>query len=116
MHLDHLSYAAGPEGLDATAKRLGEQLGATFSDGGFHPRFGTRNQILPLTDGHYLEVVAVLDHPAADKASLTRRRTFIGGWAYLDEVRKLGTTGGLSQPLQPFPDRGRLAGLGRRHR
>ena len=84
MHLDHLSYAAGPEGLDATAKRLGEQLGASFSDGGFHPRFGTRNQILPLTDGHYLEVVAVLDHPAADKApfgqAVRARSQSGGGW------------------------------------
>ena len=84
MHLDHLSYAAGPEGLDATAQRLGEQLGARFSDGGFHPRFGTRNQILPLTDGHYLEVVAVLDHPAADKApfgqAVRARSQSGGGW------------------------------------
>ena len=84
MHLDHLSYAAGPEGLDATAQRLGKQLGAAFSDGGFHPRFGTRNRILPLTDGHYLEVVAVLDHPAADKApfgqAVRARSQAGGGW------------------------------------
>ena len=68
MRLDHLSFAAGPEGLAETIRRLGAHLGATFLDGGFHPRFGTRNSILPLTDGHYLEVVEVLDHPAADKA------------------------------------------------
>ncbi len=82
MHLDHLSYAAGPEGLDHTAHRLGELLGARFRDGGFHPRFGTRNQILPLTDGHYIEVVAVLDHPAADKAPFgqaVRARSLAGG-------------------------------------
>ena len=51
MHLDHLSFAAGPDGLEATAQRLGAQLGVTFLDGGFHPRFGTRNRILPLTAG-----------------------------------------------------------------
>ena len=84
MHLDHLSFAAGPEGLEATARWLGAQLGVTFRDGGFHPRFGTRNWILPLTDGHYLEVVGVLDHPAADKApfgqAVRARSAQGGGW------------------------------------
>lgn len=82
MHLDHLSFAAGPEGLTETAQWLGEQLGAQFSDGGFHPRFGTKNQILPMTGGRYLEVVGVLDHPAADKAPFgqaVRARTAQGG-------------------------------------
>jgi Glyoxalase-like domain len=84
MHLDHLSFAAGPDGLEATAQRLGAQLGVTFLDGGFHPRFGTRNRILPLTAGHYLEVVGVLDHPAADKApfgqAVRARSAEGGGW------------------------------------
>lgn len=84
MHLDHLSFAAGPEGLDATAQRLGDLLGAAFIDGGFHPRFGTRNKILPLTDGQYVEVVEVLDHPAADKApfgqAVRARSADGGGW------------------------------------
>ena len=84
MHLDHLSFAAGPEGLEATTQRLGSQLGATFREGGFHPRFGTRNKILPLTDGQYLEVVEVLDHPAADKApfgqAVRARSEDGGGW------------------------------------
>jgi Glyoxalase-like domain len=82
MRLDHLSFAAGPEGLAETTRRLGADLGATFLDGGFHPRFGTRNSILPLTAGHYLEVVEVLDHPAADKApfgQVVRARSEAGG-------------------------------------
>jgi hypothetical protein len=82
MRLDHLSYAAGPDGLDATAEQLGEVLGASFVDGGIHPRFGTLNRLLPLAGGTYLEVVSVLDHPASDKVpfgQLVRERSAAGG-------------------------------------
>jgi hypothetical protein len=84
MRLDHLSYAAGPDGLVSTARRLGELLGEPFVDGGIHPRFGTRNMVLPLRAGTYLEVVAVLDHPASDKApfgqAVRARSELGGGW------------------------------------
>ncbi len=84
MQLDHLAFAAGPEGLDETTRRLGGQLGGRFTDGGFHPRFGTRNRILPLAGGQYLEIVEVLDHPAADKApfgqAVRARSADGGGW------------------------------------
>jgi len=84
VRLDHISYAAGPEGLGACAQRLGSALGAGFRDGGLHPRFGTRNFVLPLANGVYLEVVAALDHPAADKApfgqAVKMRSDSGGGW------------------------------------
>jgi hypothetical protein len=84
MRLDHLSFAAGPDGLAATAERIGSQLGATFVDGGVHPRFGTRNMVLPLADRTYIEVVEVLDHPASDKApfgqAVRARSALGGGW------------------------------------
>ncbi|TQM95387.1 glyoxalase-like protein [Ornithinimicrobium humiphilum] len=84
MRIDHVSYAAGPDGLQATAARLGEQLGVTPFDGGVHPRFGTRNVILPLADDRYLEVVEALDHPASDKApfgqAVKARSARGGGW------------------------------------
>jgi hypothetical protein len=84
MRLDHLSYAAGPEGLAACVQRLGARLGAGFTDGGLHPSFGTRNFVLPLADGCYLEAVEALDHPAADRAPFGRavraRSAAGGGW------------------------------------
>jgi len=84
MRLDHLSYAAGPDGLVSTAKRLGELLGQDFVDGGVHPRFGTRNMTLPLRGGIYLEVVEALEHPASDKApfgqAVKARSALGGGW------------------------------------
>jgi hypothetical protein len=84
MRLDHLSYAAGPEGLASCVQRLGSQLGAGFTDGGIHPRFGTRNFVLPLSGGIYLEVVEALDHPAVEAAPFGRavkaRKLSGGGW------------------------------------
>ena len=84
MRIDHVSYAAGPEGLQATAERLAEQLGVSPHDGGVHPRFGTRNVVIPLADERYVEVVEVLDHPASDKApfgqAVRARSENGGGW------------------------------------
>jgi hypothetical protein len=84
VRLDHLSYAAGSEGLGAAVQRLGSALGASFRDGGMHPRFGTRNFVLPLLNGVYLEVVEPLEHPATDKAPFGRavkaRSEAGGGW------------------------------------
>ncbi|QNN51235.1 VOC family protein [Nocardioides mesophilus] len=98
MRLDHLSYAAGPDGLAGTAHRIGELLGEEFRDGGIHPRFGTRNMVLPLSQGTYLEVVEVLDHPASDKApfgqAVRARSEAGGGWlgwvVCVDDIDKVG--------------------------
>lgn len=82
MHVDHLIFAIGPDGLKADAARLAAELGTDYKDGGFHPRFGTRNHIIPLADARYIEVVEVLDHPAAEKAAFgqaVRARSEMGG-------------------------------------
>ncbi|MGH3369613.1 MAG: VOC family protein [Nocardioidaceae bacterium] len=84
MRLDHLSYAAGPDGIKATVEQLSAKLGAQFVDGGVHPRFGTVNFVLPLENDRYIEVVDVLDHPASDKApfgqAVRARKEMGGGW------------------------------------
>jgi hypothetical protein len=84
MRLDHVSYAVSPEEFVSTVGRLGSMLGAPFEDGGVHPRFGTRNFVLPLAGGTYLEVVTTLDHPATETApfgrAVKRRADLGGGW------------------------------------
>jgi hypothetical protein len=84
MRVDHVSYAAEHDGLQATAERLSKLIGVEPVDGGIHPRFGTRNVILPLAHDRYVEVVEVLDHPASDKApfgqAVRARSENGGGW------------------------------------
>ncbi|WP_287931228.1 VOC family protein [Arthrobacter sp.] len=84
MRMDHVSYACESDGLAATTERIATALGVEAVRGGVHPRFGTRNMIIPLTDHHYLEVVEVLDHPASDKApfgqAVRARSQAGGGW------------------------------------
>ncbi len=112
MRLDHLSFAAGPDGLAATAEQIGALLGASFLDGGVHPRFGTRNMILPLADRTYLEVVEVLDHPASDKAPFgqaVRARSELGG-GWLGWVVAVDDIAPVEKRL------GRAAATGSRHR
>jgi hypothetical protein len=93
-------------------QRIGAKLGAAFTDGGLHPSFGTRNFILPLAGGCYLEIVSILDHPAVDRAPFGRavkaRGQAGGGWlAWAVAV----------QDIAKFETRlGRLAADGHRRR
>lgn len=84
FRLDHLSYATAPDQLVDVVQRLGSRIGSAFIDGGIHPRFGTRNFTLPLKNGHYLEVVCPLDHPAAEASAfgkaVSKRAEEGGGW------------------------------------
>ncbi len=96
MRVDHVVYAAEHDGLQATAERIAKLIGVRPVDGGVHPRFGTRNVILPLAHERYVEVVEVLEHPAADKApfgQVVRARSESGGgwlgWVIrVDDIRK----------------------------
>lgn len=112
MKLDHVSYAVLNHELVETVQRLGSELGASFIDGGKHPRFGTRNFILPLSGGSYVEVVAPLDHPAAESMpfgqAVRKRAESGGGW--LSWVLQV-------DDLTPLESRlGRQAGSGHRVR
>ncbi len=84
MQLDHVSYAVSHDELADTVQRLGAAIGTPFIDGGKHPRFGTSNFVLPLAGHSYIEVVAALEHPAADRAPFGRavkqRAEQGGGW------------------------------------
>ena len=91
MRVDHVSYAAEHDGLQATADRLAKLIGVDAVDGGVHPRFGTRHLALPRARDRYVEVVEVPDHPASDKApfgqAVRARSEAGGGW--------LGRVGGV---------------------
>ncbi|MDQ5861232.1 MAG: VOC family protein [Actinomycetota bacterium] len=84
MRMDHVSYACERDGLAATTERIASALGVDAVKGGVHPRFGTRNMIIPLAGHKYLEVVEVLNHPASDKApfgqAVRARSEAGGGW------------------------------------
>lgn len=112
MSLDHVSYAVPAAHLADEVQRIGAAIGGTFRDGGRHPRFGTRNFVCPLAGGSYIEVVATLDHPAADRfpfgQAVRRWADNGGGWmAWVVAV----------DDISPIEERlGRPAVAGNRHR
>lgn len=121
MKIANLSFAAGPEGLKGAVERLESLLGGQFKDGGFHPRFGTRNHIMPLSDCRYIEVVEVLEHPAAEKApfgqAVRARSAMGGGWLgwviSVDDIEPLEQRLGRKSAIgsRQFPDGRRLEWL-----
>lgn len=118
MRLSNLTFAAGPDGLAPAVARLEDALGVSFRDGGFHPRFGTRNHLITVAGGRFVEVVEVLEHPAAEKAvfgQAVRARSELGG-GWMGWVLEVDDMAPLEQRLErkavhgsrQFPDGRRL--------
>lgn len=67
MQIDHVVYAVAD--LDAAERHFAVEHGLAASGGGDHPQFGTRNRILPVGYGQYVELMAVAEpssqHPLA---------------------------------------------------
>lgn len=84
MRLDHVSYVTSHDQLADTVQRLGARIGSTFVDGGFHPRFGTRNFTCALKNYQYIEVVCPLDHPSTELTpwgrAVSKKANEGGGW------------------------------------
>ena len=84
MKLDHVSYVASHDQITDVVNRIGSQIQTSFTDGGKHPRFGTRNFTAPLVGGSYIEVVCPMDHPATDATpfgkAVKQKALEGGGW------------------------------------
>ena len=74
--LDHLVYAT-PD-LDASVEELAERLGTAPMPGGAHPGWGTRNALIGLGIGAYLEIIG----PDPGQPHPERPRPFL-----IDELR-----------------------------
>ena len=118
MHLDHVIYAVGPGGLEAEAARFEDLLSTHVYDGGVHPGFGTQIDLVPMSGGRYVEIVEVLDHPAAAKVpygqAVRERSALGGGWlgwvVSVDDVEPYEQRLGRSAVVgtRTFPDGRRL--------
>jgi hypothetical protein len=66
VRIDHVIY--GTDDLDAAARRVEEAVRAAAVAGGRHEGLGTHNRIVPLSDGTYIELLAVADPDEASRS------------------------------------------------
>jgi hypothetical protein len=59
VHLDHVIY--GVADLPSAVERFAKEYGLESIGGGEHPEFGTRNEIVPVGPGQFIELMAVAD-------------------------------------------------------
>ena len=67
MRIDHLVYAVAD--IERAAERFADEYRLAATGGGEHPEFGTRNEVIPVGPGQYIELMTVADpastHPLA---------------------------------------------------
>jgi hypothetical protein len=59
VRIDHVIF--GVADLDAAAERFADRYGLAAQAGGEHPQLGTRNCLVPVGAGQYVELMAVAD-------------------------------------------------------
>jgi hypothetical protein len=86
MRVDHVIYGTGD--LDAAAARFADEFGLPVVPGGRHDGLGTHNQLVPLGDGSFIELLAVANREEAMRSPLgaalcaaIERRDGLLGWA-----------------------------------
>jgi hypothetical protein len=77
MRIDHVIYAVSD--LQRAAHRFAEESGLRATGGGEHPGFGTRNEIIPVGAGQYIELMAVADVQSRHPLALTLSAVARGG-------------------------------------
>ena len=101
MRIDHVIY--GTADLDGAAARFADEFGLAAARGGRHDGLGTHNQLVPLGDGCFIELLGVADREEALRSPLgaalcgaVERGDGLLGWAVGVEdldgcARRLGT-------------------------
>ena len=68
MWIDHVIY--GTADLDGAAARFADEFGLAAARGGRHDGLGTHNQLVPLGDGCFIELLGVADREEALRSPL----------------------------------------------
>jgi catechol 2,3-dioxygenase-like lactoylglutathione lyase family enzyme len=68
VRIDHVIY--GTRDLGAAAAWLADEIGLAAVQGGRHDGLGTHNQLVPLGDGSFIELLAVADREEAMRSPL----------------------------------------------
>jgi hypothetical protein len=69
VRIDHIIY--GVSDLQGAVARFADEFGLEATGGGDHREFGTRNQIVPVGAGQYIELMAVADRRSQHPLALT---------------------------------------------
>jgi catechol 2,3-dioxygenase-like lactoylglutathione lyase family enzyme len=77
MRIDHAIYAVSD--LQSAVARFANEFGLQAVGGGDHQEFGTRNEIIPVGAGQYIELMAVADQDSIHPLVLTLREQLRDG-------------------------------------